>query len=165
MEKVDYKHGTFTLVDTDPLQFEYESYEEFCEINDMEPQGEDSEDFMDWCYEEAEEQYNCDMDNIECCKAYNVPCAISGSLGLWWGRPSIKAERFESVYDAIQKCRLNCDHQMLVKYEDGKIVVIVSHHDGENYFEIKALSKKGQRKVGDEYRAHDFKRLPYLYAI
>lgn len=165
MEKIDYKHGTFVLVDTDPCQFEYESYEEYCKDNDIEPQGEGSDDFWDWCYEEAEENFNCDMDNIESCKEYNVPCAISGTLGLWWGHPSIKAERCESVYDAINKCRLNCDHQMLVKYVDGEIVVYVSHHDGENCFTIKALSKKGQAKVGDDYKPHDFKRLPYLYAI
>jgi hypothetical protein len=166
MKKVDYKHGRFVLVDTDPFQFEYESYEDWCDINDEEPQGEDSEDFYNWCEEESANQFNEDMDNIRCCKEYNVPCLINGSLGLWWGKPTIAPVRCESVYDAVKKCMDgNYDKQVEVAYNDGKIEVKVAHHDGTNVFTITALSKKGINKVGDDYKPHDIKRLPYLYAI
>jgi len=174
MEKIDYQHGTFVLVDTDPLQFEYESYEEFCDVNDIEPQGKDSEDFMDWCHEEAEEQYNCDMNEIRACKQYNVPCIITGHLGLWDGRHEIVPTKMDSVYDAILRCYGRdglCN--LKVNFEDGKIVVYYSHHDGTNIFTIYALSDSGVKKYEDwEYEdkefnltAEDTKRLPYLYAI
>jgi hypothetical protein len=45
------------------------------------------------------------------------------------------------------------------------ITVDCYHHDGCNSFTIKALSKKGIAKQFAEYKEHDFKRLPYLYAI
>lgn len=174
MEKPDYVHGTFVLVDTDPFQFEYESYEEYCDDNDIEPQGEDSDDFIDWCYEEAEESYNCDMDNIRCCKQYNVPCIITGHLGLWDGRHEIAPEKVDSVYDAIIKCYGRdglC--KLKVNFEDGKIVVYYTHHDGTNIFNIYALSESGVKKYEDwEYEGkelnlteEDTKRLPYIYAI
>ena len=172
MEKVDYVHGTFTLVDTDPLQFEYESYEDFCEINGMEPQGEDSTDFYEWCGEEAEEQYNCDMDEIRSCKEYNVPCVITGHLGLWDGKHEIVPVRMDTIHDAIVKCYEH-DGELRVNYEDGEIVVYHSHHDGTNVFHINALSKNGEKKFEDyEYKGvplnlnkRDIKRIPYLYAI
>lgn len=174
MEKVDYVHGTFTLVDTDPLQFEYESYEEFCEGNGIEPQGEDSTDFYNWCGEEAEEQYNCDMDEIRSCKKYNVPCVITGHLGLWDGKHEICPVKMDSIYDAIIRCYgRDTTSNLKVNFEDGKIVVYYSHHDGTNVFTICALSKSGVKKYEDwEYEGRelnltekDTKRLPYLYAI
>ena len=172
MEKVDYKHGTFVLVDTDPLQFEYESYEEFCEGNDIEPQGEDSTGFLLWCYEEAEEQYNNDMTEIRCCKEYNVPCIITGGLGLWDGHHDIIPTKADSVYDAIEKC-CGRDGHLKVNFEDGAIVAYFSHHDGTNVFTIRALTESGIKKYEDyEYgdaelnlTEGDTARLPYIYAI
>lgn len=174
MKKPDYIHGTFTLVDTDPLQFEYADYEEFCEGNDYEPQDEDSEDFMDWQYDEAEANYESDMDNIRSCKQYNVPCIITGHLGLWDGSHEIIPIKMDSVYDAILRCYgQDSMSNLKVNYEDGKIVVYYSHHDGTNVFTIYALSKSGEKKIEDfEYEGtplnltkKDTKRLPYLYAI
>lgn len=174
MEKPDYVHGTFTLVDTDACQFEYDSYEEFCEINGIEPQGEDSDDFYDWCSEEAEEQYNCDMDEIRTCKEYNVPCIITGHLGLWDGCHKIVPVKMDSIYDAIIKCYgRDTLSNLKVNFEDGKIVVYYSHHDGTNIFTIYALNESGVKKYEEwEYEdkelnltEEDTKRLPYLYAI
>jgi len=106
------------------------------------------------------------MENIESCTEYNVPVVLTGTLGLWWGHPEIKPERFESVADAIHRCinGSNCN-EIHVEYNDGVITVDCYHHDGCNSFTIKALSKKGIAKQYAEYKEHDFKRLPYLYAI
>ena len=173
MEKVDYVHGTFVLVNTDPFQFEYESYEEFCEGNGYEPQGKDSSDFFQWCGEEAEEQFNNDMDEIRHCKEYNVPCIITGHLGLWDGSHEIVPVRMDTIYDAINKCYGRDGEELQVNYEDGKIAVYVSHHDGTNVFFIYALTESGEKKIEDyEYEGiplnltdEDTKRVPYLYAI
>jgi hypothetical protein len=56
-------------------------------------------------------------------------------------------------------------YDVLVEYNDGVITVEAYHHDGCNSFTIKALSKKGIAKQSADYKGHDFKRLPYLYAI
>ena len=166
MKKSDYEHGKFTILTSqiDPDAFDREDYEEFCEVNDMEPG--DEYDFYNWCAEETQANYEADMENIETCREYNVPVALSGTLGLWWGKPAIKPERYESVADAIHRCMDSSDcHDVLVEYNDGVITVEAYHHDGCNCFTIKALSKKGIAKQSDEYKEHDFKRLPYLYVL
>ena len=170
MKKTDYKHGKYTIlkseIDTDG--FDREDYIDFCEDNGIEPGvGDDFEhNFFDWCAEETQAYYEACMDNIEFCAEYNVPVVVTGTLGLWWGHPEIKPERFESVADAIRRCinGSNCDN-VLVEFNDGVITVDCYHHDGCNSFIIKALSKKGIAKQYAEYKEHDFRRLPYLYAI
>ena len=170
MKKTDYKHGKFTIlkseIDTDA--FDYEDFKAWREDMGMEPLDEEEMDeaFYDWCAEETQANYEADMDNIEFCKEYNVPVVVTGTLGLWWGHPEIKPERFESVADAIRRCMNGSDCQdVLVEFNDGVITVDCYHHDGCNSFTIKALSKKGIAKQYAEYKEHDFKRLPYLYAI
>lgn len=166
MRKTDYRHGKFTIlkseVDTD--DFTREDYEAYCEDNGIEPG--DDEEFLDWCAEETQFNYEADMDNIESCDEYNVPVALTGTLGLWWGHPEIRPERFESVADAIRRCVIGSDcEDVLAEFNDGVITVDCYHHDGCNSFTIKALSKKGIAKQYAGYKGHDFKRLPYLYAI
>lgn len=165
MEKVDYKHGKFTLATSDTDGFDYEDYLDFCEANDMEPAEDGSEEFMDWCREESSINFDDDLDNIENCKEYNVPVLITGHLGLWWGKPEIDAVRMESVIDAVHKCLRSADYGATIEWEDGEIHVYSYHHDGCNCFTIRALSKKGQAKQYAPYKPEDTKRLPYLYAI
>ena len=170
MKKTDYKHGKFTILSTeiDTDAFDREDFEAYCEDMDIEVGDEDDMDeaFYDWCAEETQANYEADMENIETCKEYNVPVVLTGTLGLWWGHPEIKPERFESVADAIRRCMDGSDcNDVLVEFNDGVITVDCYHHDGCNSFTIKALSKKGIAKQYAEYKEHDFKRLPYLYAI
>lgn len=170
MKKTDYKHGKFTILtsEIDFDAFDREDYIDFCEANDIEA-GDDGyfeEGFRDWCADETQANYEADMDNIESCAEYNVPVLLTGTLGLWWGKPTIKPERFKSVADAIHRCINGSDcGEVFVEYNDGVITVEAYHHDGCNCFTIKALSKKGIAKQYAEYKDHDFKRLPYLYAI
>lgn len=164
MEKRDYKHGTFTLATTDTDGWSYEDYKEWCEDNGIEPEDENSDGFWEWCREETDLNWESDLENIKSCKEYDVPCIITGTLGLWWGRPTIKPERMESVYDAILRCIGEADI-VTVQWNDGVVTVDAYHHDGCNCFTIKALSKKGIAKQYAEYKDYDTKRLPYLYAI
>lgn len=166
MEKPDYKHGKFTILESEVSTdgFDRRDYEEWCEDNGIEP-GDDS-DFFNWCAEETQTNYEADMDNIEYCKEYNVPVFVTGQLGLWWGRPTVSLGKYDSVADAIRDCMERSDsYDVLVEYNDGVITVDCYHHDGCNSFTIKALSKKGIAKQFADYKEHDFKRLPYLYAI
>lgn len=167
MKKIDYKHGKFTLLTTeiDTDAYSREDYEEWCEMNGIEP-TDNEDDFFDYCAEETRDNYESDMDNIESCREYKVPVVVTGTLGLWWGNPEIKPERFESVADAIHSCIERSDsNDVLVEFNNGVITVDCYHHDGCNCFSIRALSKKGIAKQYADYKKHDFKRLPYLYAI
>ena len=166
MEKPDYKHGKFTILESevDTNNFTREEYEEWCEDNELVP-GDDS-DFFDYCALQCNAYYEADMDNIKTCEQYNVPVLVTGSLGLWFGRPSIRPERYDSVADAIIDCMSRSDcHDVYAEYNDGVILLDCYHHDGCNSFTIRALSKKGEAKQFADYKDHDFKRLPYLYAI
>ena len=166
MEKPDYKHGKFTILESEVSTngFDYEDYIDFCKENGIEP-GNDS-DFFNWCAEETQANYEADMDNIKTCEQYNVPVLVTGSLGLWFGRPSIRPEKYDSVADAIIDCMNRSDcYDVHAEFNDGVILLDCYHHDGCNTFTIRALSEKGKRKQWAAYKDHDFKRLPYLYAI
>lgn len=151
MEKDRYK-GQHTIVNTDVCQFEYDDYLDYCEDMGDTPDEENSEAYWDWCYEEMGLNFDSDMENIKYCKSYNTKVRLNGSLGLWDGSHKIEEYVFDSVYDAIVKCNsANCDHILRVVWEDGIIKVLVSHHDGTNYFEIHPYDRR--------------KKLPYLYNI
>ena len=132
----DYVHGTFLLASTE-AEYDYAEYEQFCEDNEIEPKGENSTDYYNWCSEMASDDYECDMENIKDHKPYNIPVTITGVLGLWDGKHEIIPVEEDSVYDAINKCFGRDINDIKVFYEDGAIRVLAMHHDGTNVFYIK----------------------------
>lgn len=136
------KKVSYELIDTTYIP-EYEEYVENCEINDREPDEEGSEDYWDFVYETQQENYDCEISNLKWSDDYKHRCVITGAMGLWWGRPTIKPVLCENVVKAIKKCFGSCD-DLRVKFEDGVYVVHALHHDGTNCFEIHKLSKKGE---------------------
>ena len=157
------KQEKYMLATTQADELTYEDYLDYCEANEIEPAPEDSTDVSEWCNNQAQLDWEIGLANIKCEKRYNVPVICAGYLGLWDGRHPIYAKRFESVRDAIDACMGRDIEQMDVEYLDGAIMVRAHHHDGTNIFEICALNKKGQAKVGGDYKPHDTKKLPYLY--
>lgn len=164
MKKNNLYSGEYTIATTSTDGFDYEEYVEDCEINGMEPGDKDSIEYYEWCADEARNNFQQDLENIKDCTAYNIPVLVSGRLGLWWGKLEITPERKDSVYDAIIDCFSGTD-EVEIKYNNGKIIVFASHHDGTNVFIINALSKKGIAKQNGQYKPCDTKRLPYLYGI
>lgn len=178
MKKNDIFKGEFTLATTDILQFEYADFEDWWRDNhdeDEEIPSEYSCEFLDWCAEERDINWECDMENIETCEKYNVPVVITGALGLWWGHPTIVPEKCDSVKDAIDRIIGKGDYDDVdIIFNNGIIDVQGHHHDGTNCFEIHALTSKGLAKFDtaernwediSELKKWDCKRLPYLYAI
>lgn len=153
MEKKDYKHGKFLILTTSTDGFEYADYVEWCEANDRKPCGEDSGDFECWKEDEAQTNYESDMDNITSCSKYCVNVRITGELGLWDGKHTITPVKCSTVAEAIKKCISGCD-DCNVWFNDGAIEVEGYHHDGTNRFMIHAIDDRGREK-----------RLPYLYTI
>lgn len=124
--------------------FTYEDYVEYCECNDYEPADEGSHEFFDWQLEECQRNVECDLDNIKFCSHYkNTPYVITGSLGLWDGRPSIHPVKVTGLYEAIVKCWGNCDDCMVeINNKTGVVSVYAYHHDGTNCFEIRELQER-----------------------
>lgn len=136
------------------MDLSYQDYLEWCEEMDVEPAEDESQEFIDWCIRECE----CDWDDFKANMKYsayaNAPCMITGALGLWWGRPTIKPVYCGSIIEAIEKCSDSCD-DIEVKLEDGHLEVLAKHHDGTNVFEIHILSKKGIERVACADRNYD----------
>ena len=151
MNEIDYEHGQFVLLtnEVDYDDFPYEEYVMECEDNGIEPGSSDSEEYAEWVDDYVRANWDADLDNIKYCKEYNVPVTITGTLGLWWGKPEIQPVDMDSVYDAVKKCIGGDAEFVTVYFDDGKITVHAHHHDGCNCFTISA--KEG--------------RLPYLYNI
>lgn len=129
-------------------EYSYEDYCEYCEDNDIEPKGEDSDDYWDYVYESRDNDFDNFKDNMEYSKFKGQPCMITGSLGLWNGNPTIVPVLCDDIMDAIDKCLDNrFSFECEIVLNDGHIDVNIHHHDGTNCFEIWLLSKKGQREV------------------
>ena len=112
----------------------YEDYLEFCEINEIEPDDENSNAFYEWLAEERENAFGDLEMNLSFSK-FNGPVTVCGSLGLWWGRPTIEPKKFDTLWDAIVACAQDVD-DIIVTLEKGILKVQGLHHDGRNVFTI-----------------------------
>lgn len=117
----------------------YDDYKMFCADNGIEPDSEDSNDFYTFMSERTAEDVDDFFMNLEDSPEDRRACIISGSLGLWWGRPEIEPVRCETLTEAIKKCINPGDsiRDFRLDLEDGVITVSAYHHDGCNSFTIK----------------------------
>jgi hypothetical protein len=125
-------------------EWSYEDYLDWCAEMDETPVPEDSEAF----YEFVRRQQDNDWDDFEANMGFSAyrdePCMITGSLGLWNGRPDIIPVKCDCIWDAITKCISNSfSYECDIVLNDGHIDVNIHHHDGTNCFEIHLLSKRG----------------------
>jgi hypothetical protein len=135
-----------TLIDTYNSGLEYSDYVEYCELNEITPEPEGSNDYYEWEAEENQRFVEDFFENLRYVK-FDTPVIITGSLGLWNGRKEIYPLVVEStdkpsLYNAVQKC-INGMDDFKVELSEGEIVVHGYHHDGTNIFTISKLSKKG----------------------
>lgn len=163
------KKVSYNVIDTTVFP-SYEDYVENCELFDCDPDDEDSQDYWDYASKVNDADYNEDMRAIEYSEDNEHRCVITGSLGLWNGRPAIKPVVCGSLVKAIKKCFGSCD-DLRVNFEDGVYKVSAIHHDGTNSFEIHKLSKKGNSvaekwdngEVLDEVKPHWFAKFKGVY--
>lgn len=133
------------LCDTTSI-IEYDTYLEHCEINDLTPQGEDSEDFYNVAREYQVLEFDDLLTNLRYCEANNYKWVVNGTLGLWNGRHKIQPQIFKTLIDALNACFVKCDDIIVIK-SHSVIKVIAMHHDGRNYFELRALSDLGEERA------------------
>ena len=115
----------------------YNEYLDWCDVNDLDPDGKDSWEFMNW----VTEQENNDWDNLmesfdEHCQ---YSCVVLGKVGTWRGNFEIVPKRFDTLRCAISACISECDY-IEITFEDGVISVTSIHHDGTNVFTIHKLN-------------------------
>lgn len=124
------------------------------------------EDVWDFISEEQDRDWDDLLANIEF-SGNNVPCVVTGSLGLWTGRHTIGATPCDNLVTAIRKCAGSCDY-VTVKQENGHLTVSSAHHDGTNCFEIHLLSKRGNEalyRLNNEYGNANLEKPCYHKAI
>ena len=71
---------------------------------------------------------------------------VGGIIGLWDGkRKGYSTKVFNSIYDAIIACNDGFDGYIRVSEKNyGRLYVHINHHDGNNYLEIRELTRKGE---------------------
>ena len=145
------------------MDISYEDYKEWCEEMDEEIHPEGSDEYWQQCMSIFENDWDDFKANMKYSK-WNVPCMITGSLGLWNGRPTIVPVFCNNLVEAIEKCFGSCD-DLEVNLENGHLEVLAKHHDGTNCFEIHILSKKGLREVERPIYKYekDFEPKPYWF--
>lgn len=133
--------------------YTYEDYKEFCECNEIEPKGEDSQEYWDWVSEEQYRDWRDFLENLKYASANEGYYAITFNLGLWDGHhKGYISKVFNSLKDAIEECANSSrgydDYKL--EYENGMMYFYGMHHDGTNVLEIGRLSKAGERKLVDK---------------
>ena len=122
----------------------YEDYVEFCELNDIEPSSEDSNDFNLYVSDMSSLYWDDFKLNLENSSKNEQTVFVIGTLGLWTGHHTIIPVRFNSRLEAIMKCISNMD-DFKIEVKDGILTVTAHHHDGTNIFQIVKLNKEGMK--------------------
>ena len=138
------KKISVTLFDNLNYNFdEYKkSYQECNELTDEEMVDVSDNEIFDFISDCLDMEWADLFFNLKYSKNANKPCVITGTLGLWHGRPTIAPLPCEDFESAIRKCANNMDY-VIVKQVNGHIEVTGVHHDGCNHFEIHLLNDKG----------------------
>ena len=81
-----------------------------------------------------------------------TPCLILGTTGRWNGEFS--AGRFITVFSELRNGLQHLDNLRIVD-KNGHLIIEGSHHDGNDRYEIKALTNKGRQIAEYNHFAHD----------
>ena len=147
------------------LNFSYEEYKEMCEECDWPIHEEGSDGYWADLHDVTSSDWDAFRENMKYGPYKNKRCMITGTLGLWNGRPDIVPVLCDNILDAVSKCISGRGiEDWDIKTEDGHVVVNAHHHDGTNCFEIHILSKKGEKEVDREkYLYEDFNIKPWWF--
>lgn len=155
--KKNYKH---CLIDTYcDGGYTYDDYKEWCEINDIEPDGEGSTAFWKWIGEQFENDWGDLNDNIKYSNN-NGRCLVGGALGRWDGKHGVIPKIFGSLVEALGN--LAKDYDAVQAWEtEGGIEFHGLHHDGTDIFFIRPINERRAAGKSDDdicYAKH-----PYWY--
>lgn len=118
----------------------YKEYLEWCEVNNLDPDGRESWAFISWITEQENNDWNNLMESFD--EHCQYSCVVLGKVGTWRGNFDIVPKRFDTLRYAISACVSECDY-IVITLEDGVISVKSTHHDGTNEFTIHKLNDDG----------------------
>lgn len=123
--------------------YELEDYQEFCNDNQIKF---NEDNFYNWVSKQLDFDLECLFDNLKYAdkSIRDKSVVIEGTLGLWWGSPTIDAKMCDNIIDAIQLC-IN-GNQCRINKNGNKIIIESVHHDGTNIFELTILSDLGRER-------------------
>jgi len=137
------KNTTRFVIFDSARNIDFEEVKEFCEINDMETPEENSSAYWDIVNHIREFDIEDFWANLKYSKLNYTSVMVTGTMGLWNGRPEIVPTLVCGIDEAIRKMCNSDIMDIKVEYDCGVINVYASHHDGTNCFEIHKLSKAG----------------------
>lgn len=147
------KKQRITLYNSYDIDYDsmWESFVEFCKINDIDHKeyNQESEKFYNYVYDTLDMDWDDMVMELEHNKSCNEECVVLGDIGRWDGTYEIQTTKFDCVMDAIKECVKYCDY-IKIYVEDGEIFVTAMHHDGRNTFTIHRLNQKGKHIVNLE---------------
>lgn len=121
---------------------------EFLEFLKEEYPDMDNEELMDMAYRINDEYFDDDFGehgNLSYSSLKNIPCVVSGVLGLWDGQHKIIPTEFKTIQQAIYSCLEESNEIYEDKY--GNLCIDAHHHDGTNHFVLKIKTEKGLRCI------------------
>lgn len=135
----------FILCDTMQV-VSYESYLEYCELNKLEPQGDKSVDYYEFCHETQTQYWDDFITDVVYCKYNSYDWIITGTLGLRDGNHRVEPTVEPTLEDALYSC-IN-GGVMDVKVEKVGSVLYVTAYciAGQNNFELRALTDIGSER-------------------
>lgn len=117
----------------------YSEYVEFCEINEIEPEEENSTDY--WNYVNSTRQMDHDefRSNMKYCTLF--PMVAVGYAGLWYG--NVRGGKVLKDVDDLLGLFSSCDGIKIWQDKDG-FHINGYHHDGTNCAEIRVINMRGK---------------------
>ena len=140
--------------------YDYESYKEYCEEEDEEPSSPYSWEYLEWVADMTECDKGDLLDNIEN-SGNNGRCVITGRLGLWDKRPTIKEVVCDSLVDAIERCDTEDYVEVYEDEENECVQVRAIHHDGTNIFLIYPINEEKAGNLSNEEIEEDDDPMQY----
>jgi hypothetical protein len=131
-------------------EVEYEEYFDYCFVNDIEPMGEESEDYYDYVVKVRDWEWDDFLCNIVYSEVNEYEWLITGTVGTWRGEFDVYPTIEPSLEHAIISCIGRGDCEAIIEKCGNTISVEIIHHDGRNHFSLVALTEDG----ADRFRRH-----------
>ena len=114
----------------------------------------------EWRSEQMEEDWALEWERL--CELFGSETVVFwGSIGRWYG--TYQGGRVGDFMELFNKVTESCDYWK-VWDENGHLFLKCSHHDGDNMFEIKMVSKRGRKYLNNWMYSLDDKRSEgYVY--
>lgn len=143
---------------------DYEDYAKMCRENDENPFPEGSQAYYDHINSLTDQDLDNFKDNLQYSK-YNLPCLMTGTLGLWDGRADLCPVKYGSLLEGIKDIMHHSSdcQDWEINLTEGALELLGKHHDGTNAFYLHILSAKGLKEVERPkytWEGHDYDPRP-----